>query len=273
MVKKVNQKRQTRTQYDIAFVVMAVVAFLIIIGTATYAYYQSTIDGVTSGTIAKWSFKANNQISTFDLDFGALYPGKTDVKYIELSAEDSELPIAFELVLNLPLGVFDENLEGIYGSFYKIQAIFNRLCFTSSCSIGPASDGTIGMKGILLAGEKFTIPLYYNWDYEYDDELQDAADGRSVENKITIIGRQLDISNKDNFNASMNTDLSDLITLSNCELGEYPYSNKYGWPCLEGIVEKTDAIIHKGETVNYELADGSVIELPKYMATAIITYA
>lgn len=82
---------------NILFIVMAVTAIVIIIGTGAYAYYRSTMSGTISGTIAKWSFKANNQTETFTLDLGDLYPGKTGSYNIELSAENSDLDVYYEL--------------------------------------------------------------------------------------------------------------------------------------------------------------------------------
>ena len=81
------------------FLILAIsFSVLIIAGTATYAFYQSSIKGSASGTIARWDFKANNQVDTFKLDFGEIYPGKEDGPYNVLSAENSDLDVYYELI-------------------------------------------------------------------------------------------------------------------------------------------------------------------------------
>lgn len=100
--KKLIKRRKKKTKYDIAYICMLIVAGLIIVGTGTYAYYRSTMTGTTSGAIAKWSFTANNQASTFNLNLGKVYPGKTGTYNIELSAENSDLPVMFHVIFHFP---------------------------------------------------------------------------------------------------------------------------------------------------------------------------
>lgn len=273
-MKKVNKKSQIKTKYDIAFIVMAVVASLVILGTGTYAYYQSTIAGKANGTIAKWSFKANNQTSTFNLDFGALYPGKSDVKYLELSAEDSDLPVLFEFIFQFPkIGDTFGDISD-HDEYRKYLAAVGNLFFDSEHTFGPALN-TPGYFGILAPGEKISIPLYYYWDYEnydWDDiQLGDAEIKElAAQNKIVIMGRQLDISSEENLEASM-VELLGLADSSTCAMGEYSYSNRYGYPC-ESPVKMEFTVGNQevaGDSIQYELGDGSVIELPKYILQPI----
>ena len=84
----------------ILYISIAILVLAVGIALGTYAYYQTTISGTISGTVAQWSFKANNQTSTFALDFGSLYPGKSGTYNLELSAEDSELPVYYEFIIH-----------------------------------------------------------------------------------------------------------------------------------------------------------------------------
>lgn len=55
------------SKYDKIFIVMMITSIVIIGGTITYAFYQSSIKGTISGTIARWSFTANNKTDSFIL--------------------------------------------------------------------------------------------------------------------------------------------------------------------------------------------------------------
>lgn len=161
---------------DKIYIIMIGISFMIVIATGTYAYYRTTISGTTSATIARWNFKANNSASTLALDFDLLYPGKKGTYNIELSAESSELDVYYEL---------------IFHSEYPFL-ITDNLYFDSSYTKGPNESGNryVGMFGKIAAGEKITIPLYYNWSYEGDDYEQ-SADGTLISSDITIVAQQL----------------------------------------------------------------------------------
>lgn len=163
----------SRKKTNILFIVMAMLAISIILGTGAYAYYRSTISGTTSGTIAKWSFKANNQTESFNLDLGSLYPGKSGTYNIELSAENSDLDVYYELSFDLQYSwdydymAFDSNYQ-------------NKLDY---CTLR-------GIYGTISAGEKINVPLYYNWPYTGDDDENDAT-GKTKSYTFNIVAQQL----------------------------------------------------------------------------------
>ena len=264
-------KKKSKTKYDIAYICMLIVAGLIIIGTGTYAYYRSTMTGATSGTIAKWSFTANNQASTFNLDLGKVYPGKTGTYNIELSAENSDLPIIYYMVFNYPnmiTNLDDFSMDVVKQS--EVYASLNNFYFDSSYNFG-VQQNYFGVFGIILDGEKMTLPLYYNWPYNSDNiavenEIQDIAGGNSTNDKITIVARQLDKASIENMDTSMDTFINEFLDMSSCSNGEYTYPNKYGYPC--GILNFlfSDEIILSGEDVNYQTEDGDSTNVPKYLA-------
>ena len=170
----------SRKKTNILFIVMAMVAIVILIGTGTYAYYQTNIKGTTSGTIAKWDFKANNQTESFNLDFGSLYPGKSGTYNLELSAENSDLDVYYEFIIHSGWG---GNMGQIFVNPY--------LYFDSSYTKGPIENhgDYVGKYGIIPAGQKITIPLYYNWIYNELD-VANLADGQLASSPISIVGRQ-----------------------------------------------------------------------------------
>ena len=158
-----------KSKNNIIFIVMIVLSISIILGTGAYAYYQTNINGITSGTIAKWDFKANGQSETFTINVDEIYPGKSGTYNIELSAENSDLDVYYELL-------FDN---------YDFQRLF---FWDSSYTIPIDVCEKAGKYGTIPAGQKITIPLYFYWPYDGVDHFYN--DG-NVSNQIVIVGQQL----------------------------------------------------------------------------------
>lgn len=161
--------KNIKSKNNIIFIVMAVLSISIILGTGAYAYYCSTMSGTISGTIAKWSFTANNQTETFTLDLGDLYPGKTGSYNIELSAEKSDLDVYYEIY-------FTSNL----GSGYSIMKVPVQL---EKCGIR-------GLYGTINAGQKINIPLTLNWPYNEDSFELFADGGHTLTYNVKIFAQQ-----------------------------------------------------------------------------------
>ena len=104
---KNNQKKLKNGKKSYLYIIFLALAFIILLGMGAYAYYQTTITGTISGNISKWSFKANNQTSTFHIDFGSLYPGKSGTYNLELSAEDSDRVVGFNLIFHGPAAAYE----------------------------------------------------------------------------------------------------------------------------------------------------------------------
>mgnify|MGYP004633009579 CR=1 FL=1 len=141
------------------FLILAIsFSVLVIGGSANYAFYQSSINGIINGTIARWDFKANNLTDNIKLDFGELYPGKTG---------------SVDLWINIPSGTIN----------YKIY--WNS---EHTKSVNNPSSGLwyIGRYGVIKAGFKETIPIYFYWPYENNDTYSSTA----LTSTIKIIGRQ-----------------------------------------------------------------------------------
>ena len=156
--------------YKKIMIITIVTSIIVVLGTVSYAFYQTAINGTVSGTIAKWSFTANNQTDTFDLNLGELYPGKSGTYNITLSATNSDLDVYYELIFT--------------------GAQINEFMYWDSSYTKPLRDYDsnlyIGKYGVITKGSSVTIPIYFNWPYG------DTSEGyyeRSMP-KIKIIAKQ-----------------------------------------------------------------------------------
>ena len=135
--------------YKRVSIIVVAITITILLGTVSYAFYQTTINGRVSGTIAKWSFTANNQTDSFDLNLGELYPGKSGTYNITLSATNSDLDVYYELIFT--------------------SANINKFMYWDSSYTKPLQDyysnSYIGKYGVITKGSSVTIPIYFNWPY------------------------------------------------------------------------------------------------------------
>ena len=155
--------------YKRVSIIVVAITITILLGTISYAFYQTTINGTVSGTIAKWSFTANDQTSSFALDLGDLYPGKKGTYNITLSAESSELDVYYELVFGYAAG----------SKYLYLDSAYTKPLLTDD-------DSYIGKYGVITKGTSVTVPLYLNWPYDGVDTYQSNLEMP----EIRIIARQ-----------------------------------------------------------------------------------
>ena len=153
--------------YKRIMIITIVTSIIVILGTVSYAFYQTTINGRVSGTIAKWSFTANNQTDSFDLNLGELYPGKSGTYNITLSAANSDLDVYYELIFTLPG-------NAINGFLYWDSSYTKPLA------------GYVGRYGVIPKGTVEYVTLFLNWPYDGVDTYQSDL----VLPEIKIIARQ-----------------------------------------------------------------------------------
>ena len=140
--------------YKKIMIITIVTSIIVVLGTVSYAFYQTAINGTVSGTIAKWSFTANNQTDSFDLNLGELYPGKSGTYNITLSAESSDLDVYYELIFT------SANINFL-------------MCWDSSYTkplVGRGDVSYVGKYGVITKGSSVTIPIYFNWSYGTEGE-------------------------------------------------------------------------------------------------------
>ena len=211
--------------YNVFFIVAIIVSVIVILGTVTYAFYQSSINGRVSGTIAKWSFTANDQTDSFDLNLGKLYPGKSGTYNITLSAENSDLDVYYELIFT------GANMANINVFMYWDSSYTKPLSGTNSY---------VGKYGVITKGSSVTIPLYFNWPYDdpYDENGVDYYHEYLEVPEIKIVAKQytgysgsipmnlLGFTNLISYNNSKNNVVIPTAGLSSDQYG-YSENNKY----------------------------------------------
>ena len=161
IIDMVNKNMKHRlSKYDKIFMVLMITSIVIISGTITYAFYQSSIKGTISGTMARWSFTANNQTDSFNIDLGAGYPGKEDVYDLELSAANSDLDVYYEIFVT-----FDRPDDWV-----STLILYNK--YVGRC-INSTYPGIYGIYGIIPKGAIKTIKLRYYFPYKYPQSYLD----------------------------------------------------------------------------------------------------
>ena len=156
--------------YKKIMIITIITSIIVVLGTVSYAFYQTAINGRVSGTIAKWSFTANNQTDSFDLNLGELYPGKSGTYNITLSAESSDLDVYYELIFTNA----DVDFLLYWDSSYTKP-------------LGSRDASYVGKYGVITKGSSVTIPLYLNWPY--GDTAEEYYEPLSMP-EIKIIAKQ-----------------------------------------------------------------------------------
>ena len=163
--------------YKKIMIITIITSIIVVLGTVSYAFYQTAINGTVSGTIAKWSFTANNQVSSFDISLGELYPGKSGTYNITLSAENSGLDVYYELLIQ---DYFADSSFPLTSLLYWDSA-YTKPIFSDTSSY-------MGRYGVIPKGSSVTIPLYLNWPYNNpsDEEGIDNFSYSSTPQTIVI---------------------------------------------------------------------------------------
>ena len=161
--------------YKKIMIITIITSIIVVLGTVSYAFYQTAINGTVSGTIAKWSFTANNQTDSFDLNLGELYPGKSGTYNITLSAENSDLDVYYELIFTSA----DVDFLLYWDSSYTKP-------------LGSRDASYVGKYGVITKGSSVTIPLYLNWPYDnpYVEDGVQPYEGNVSIPEIKIIAKQ-----------------------------------------------------------------------------------
>ena len=157
--------------YKKIMIITIVTSVIVILGTVSYAFYQTAINGTVSGTIAKWSFTANNQTDSFDLNLGELYPGKSGTYNITLSAESSNLDVYYELIFTSA----DVDFLLYWDSSYTKPLV------------GRGDVSYVGKYGVITKGSSVTIPIYLDWPY--GDTAEEYYEPPSMP-EIKVIAKQ-----------------------------------------------------------------------------------
>ena len=227
--------------YKKIMIITIVTSIIVVLGTVSYAFYQTAINGTVSGTIAKWSFTANNQTDSFDLNLGELYPGKSGTYNITLSATNSDLDVYYELIFT--------------------SANINKFMYWDSSYTKPLADydsAYVGKYGVITKGSSITIPIYFNWPYGPNEESY--SDNMTMP-EIKIIAKQytgysgsipmnlLGFTNLISYNSFFKENILIPIKTRDCE----GYYDIYNYPYYSGSACTSDELNigkYKFEAIN-----------------------
>ena len=136
--------------YKKIMIITIITSIIVVLGTVSYAFYQTAINGRVLGTMAEWSFTANDHVDSLDLYLGELYPGRSGTYNITLSAANSDLDVYYELIFT--------------------SADINQLMYWDSGYTKPLlgydSNSYVGKYGVITKGSSITIPIYLYWPYD-----------------------------------------------------------------------------------------------------------
>ena len=138
---------------------LAGIAVLILgIGFAvgTYAYYQTTVTGSTTGTVLAWWCRATGDTAEFTISLGSLYPGSSGEKSITItSSMAADYTVQFGTFLNFGDGQPHDNLQ-----LYRVHG--SGTSYSSPIHSSDVIEGsTTGSNGNYSA----TVTFYYYWPY------------------------------------------------------------------------------------------------------------
>ena len=208
--------------YKKIMIITIVTSIIVVLGTVSYAFYQTAINGRVLGTMAEWSFNAaNDSIGSLDLYLGELYPGRSGTYNITLSAESSDLDVYYELIFTYP----------------TVGYTINRFMYWDSSYTKPLSSSNasyVGQYGVIPKGTVEYVTLFLNWPYDGVDTYQSDL----VLPEIKIIARQytgysgsipmnlLGFTNLISYNEFGN-DL--IIPVAAAAKDQYGYSSEHGY--------------------------------------------
>lgn len=149
------------------FVICLSVIGIFLVFAGTYSYFSKDNTYNVTGTVASWSFSADNGSSTFSKSLNDILPGDSGSFDISLNASSSTTDVECSIYPNIP-----KALNGM-----KIYA-------DASHSILVTQDAPI--KQIVASGSTSSVTLYWVW--EYDTGLLTSP---NISFSINVVGKQL----------------------------------------------------------------------------------
>ena len=152
--------------------IVTVCLLVLLAGVGTYAYYASTITGTVTANSLAWSFKVNNQTSTFTVSLPNAYPGATGSIPITLSAVGSGVDVSYTIDASM-----SENPNAEL-SFYSDSGR------TKALTLGPGC-----LTGTITAGTTQDATIYYTWPY--GTTANNSMAGKTTTFTFTVTGKQV----------------------------------------------------------------------------------
>ena len=195
-----NQTTKVKSKNKGAVVVLALIV-AIVLSMYAYSKYTSTLTGNGTSTVAKWSFKVNEQTQTIpDINLGETMDAHSNVVdkklapgtsgHFDLILDGSGSEVAIDYNIKLAITQKPTNLKFYLDDKYQTPI--------------SETDGTLNIAGS-IALEDVNTPLtktiYWQWPYETgktsneidkNDETDTKDSGKNVTMTITVTGTQRD---------------------------------------------------------------------------------
>ena len=153
--------------------IVTVCLLVLLAGVGTYAYYASTITGTVTANSLAWSFKVNNQTSTFTVSLpNASYPGARGSIPITLSAVGSGVDVSYTIDASMTT---NPNAEL---KFYSDSGRTKALTLGTGC-----------LTGTITAGQTKDVTIYYTWPY--GTTANNSMAGKTTTFTFTVTGKQV----------------------------------------------------------------------------------
>lgn len=171
----------------VKFIIIGLILALFVIGTATYALYQSTPRGKAMGAIANWNFKVNDATSTFKINMltnakntveGMLAPGSYGSFDIRLDASKTDCDVNYLVEFSNVVGR-PKNLK-----FYLDEEYTDELILEEETLTGVIDYGKNMVK---------VITIYWNWEYGTGTDNQNITSGEMTFD-VNITGSQVEFN-------------------------------------------------------------------------------
>lgn len=187
---EVRYKAEQKRQHIIIIAAVLLLIGLILIAIGTFAYYRSTVTGTITGTIATWSFEANDATETFTTI--VLAPTQTTKTLNATMAPGTSG--SFDIVLDTNGSTIPVEYVITFSNFTNVPA---NLQFYSDENFTTVTDiRTTGYKieGELASNSTYTKTIYWKWAYGAASSVtaDNSSASKNVSFGVSIIGKQKD---------------------------------------------------------------------------------
>ena len=154
--------------------IITICLLVLLAGVGTYAYYASTVTGTATASSLAWSFKVNDQASTFTVSLPNpnAYPGATGSIPITLSAVGSGVNVSYTIDASMTT---NPNAEL---KFYSDSGRTKALTLGNGC-----------LTGTITAGQTKDVTIYYTWPY--GTTANNSMAGKTTTFTFTVTGKQV----------------------------------------------------------------------------------
>ena len=175
--------KKTNKSAVLLLVLLVLVAVTAMYVASTYAKYVGEVDGEGTATVAKWSFKDDNEDVDFEVDLTKTYDASTLVaKKIAPGTEGS-----FNIVLN------NENTETGVEYTVTLKNIANAPTYlkfySDSAHTEELTVGGDGVTGHMDPNDAtgVSVPIYWEWPYESNDDATDTSEGEAAKTMTVTV--------------------------------------------------------------------------------------